>query len=121
MPQPPMMHPPAAALVEIRTTCPSREVAESLAARLVKDRLAACVQVDGPVRSTYEWRGDIETADEWRCTCKTTAARAPACAAAIAAGHSYETPEIIMALIEASEAYAAWVRAGVSDTPGGGG
>lgn len=108
-------------LVEIRTTCPSREVAESLAGRLVQARLAACVQIDGPVRSTYEWRGALETADEWRCTCKTTAARAAACANAIAMGHPYETPEIITAAIEASEAYAAWVRSSVSGTSGGGG
>ena len=112
---------PGGRLVEIRTTCPSREVAESLAARLVRDRLAACVQVDGPVRSTYAWRGAVETADEWRCTCKTTAARAATCAEAIAAGHPYETPEIIMAPIEAAEAYAAWVRSSVSGTSGGGG
>lgn len=108
-------------LVEIRTTCPNREEAESLAARLVQARLAACVQIDGPVRSTYEWRGALETADEWRCTCKTTAARAAACAEAIAAGHPYETPEILTAPIEASEAYAAWVRASVRGTSGGGG
>jgi periplasmic divalent cation tolerance protein len=112
---------PSGRLVEIRTTCPSREAAESLATRLVQARLAACVQVDGPVRSTYEWRGAVETADEWRCTCKTTAASAAACAEAIAAGHPYETPEIITAPIEASESYAAWVRSSLSGTPGAGG
>jgi len=122
-PQQPGCDPPGGRLVEIRTTCPSREVADSLAARLVQNRLAACVQIDGPVRSTYAWRGAIEIADEWRCTCKTTAVRAPACAEAIAVGHPYETPEIITVPIEASEAYAAWVRSSVGGTPapGGGG
>ena len=84
------------------------------AERLVRDGLAACVQIDGPVCSTYIWKGRPETATEWRCTCKTTAARSAACAAAIAAGHAYETPEIIVAPITASTAYAAWVAASVA-------
>jgi len=124
MPLKPLNQPachPAAGFFEIRTTCPSREVAEALAARLVRARLAACVQVDGPIRSTYAWQGAVETADEWRCICKTTAARAAACADAITAGHPYENPEIVMAPIEASEAYGAWVRESVSDPAGGGG
>lgn len=107
-------------LVEITTTCPTEEAAALLAARLVRARLAACVQVDGPVRSTYVWRGRLENATEWRCTCKTTAVRSAACAAAIVAGHAYETPEIITTPIAASEAYAAWVRESVSDAETGG-
>ncbi|MGB8854787.1 MAG: divalent-cation tolerance protein CutA [Pirellulales bacterium] len=105
-------------LVEIRTTCATEEAAGALAARLVRDRLAACVQIDGPVCSTYIWKGRSETATEWRCTCKTTAARSAACAAAIAAGHPYETPEIIMAPITASAAYATWVQESVTEDDG---
>lgn len=107
-----------AALVEIRTTCATEEAAAALAARLVRDRLAACVQIDGPVCSTYLWKGRPETATEWRCTCKTTAARSAACAAAIAAGHDYETPEIIMAPITASAAYSTWVGESVAEDDG---
>lgn len=110
--------PPSSALVEIRTTCATEEAAAALAARLVRDRLAACVQIDGPVCSTYIWKGRPETATEWRCTCKTTRARSSACAAAIAAGHTYETPEIIVMPIAASEAYATWVHESVADEGG---
>lgn len=109
---------PSPALVEIRTTCATEEAAAALAARLVRDRLAACVQIDGPVCSTYIWKGRPETATEWRCTCKTTAARSAACAAAIAAGHTYETPEIIMAPITAALAYATWVSESVAEAGG---
>ena len=67
-------------IVEIRTTFASRGAAEACSARLVAERLAACVQIDGPLRSTYAWNGAIESAEEWRCTCKTTVAgRPPAC------------------------------------------
>lgn len=104
-----------AAVVEIRTTFGDRVAAETCAARLVRDRLAACVQIDGPVTSTYAWRGSIETAQEWRCTCKTTRGRVADCRAAIEAGHPYEVPEILETQADASEAYAAWVRGSVGD------
>ena len=56
------------------TTTDVRSDAERLARDLVERRLAACVQVLGPISSTYRWRGSIETADEWLCLIKTTAA-----------------------------------------------
>lgn len=97
-------------IVEIRTTFPSRGAAEACAARLVHERLAACVQVDGPLHSTYAWNGAIESAQEWRCTCKTTSAGEVACLRGIAALHDYETPELLVTPVSASPAYAAWVR-----------
>ena len=101
-------------VAEIRTTFAARDAAEACANRLVAGRLAACVQIDGPVRSTYRWQGAVETAEEWRCTCKTTPARAAACIAAIVAGHSYTTPEVLMRESMATAAYAAWVRESVA-------
>jgi periplasmic divalent cation tolerance protein len=106
---------PAALVVEIRTTFGSRARAEACATRLVTDRFAACVQVDGPIRSTYRWQDAVETAEEWRCTCKTAAAREAACVAAIVLGHDYDTPEVIVAHVGASAAYAEWVRASVGE------
>lgn len=102
-------------IVEIRTTFGDRAAAEACAGRLVRDRLAACVQIDGPVASTYAWRGEVETAAEWRCTCKTTPARADACRAAIVADHPYELPEVVTSQVSAAAAYAAWVHESVGD------
>lgn len=103
-------------LVEIRTTFPARDVAEACVRRIVTERLAACGQVDGPVASSYRWRGAIESADEWKCTFKTTTARAAACVAAVVAGHPYENPEVLVADVAATSAYAAWVRDSVTDS-----
>lgn len=103
------------AIVEIRTTFGDRAVAEECAARLVRERLAACVQIDGPIASTYAWRGAVETSVEWRCTCKTTTGRAAACRAAIVGSHPYELPEIVEAAVVAEPAYAEWIRASVVD------
>ncbi len=101
-------------LVEIRTTFPDRDVAETCVRRVVAARLAACGQVDGPVGSTYRWRNAVERAEEWRCTFKTTAILSAACIEAIVAGHPYETPEVIATGVEATPAYAAWVRESVA-------
>lgn len=99
-----------AGIVEIRTTFGSRPEASACAERLVAGRLAACVQVDGPVISTYCWQTAVETAEEWRCTCKTTLGRRDACIEAIVRHHPYETPQLTVVPVAASAAYAAWVR-----------
>ncbi|MBM4023559.1 MAG: divalent-cation tolerance protein CutA [Planctomycetes bacterium] len=103
-------------LVEIRTTFGTRAAAVDCARRLVTARLAACVQVDGPLTSTYRWQQRVETAEEWRCTCKTTATRRDACVAGIRAGHEYETPQVTIHALAATASYAAWVRESVENT-----
>ena len=107
-------------IVEIRTTFAVRSEAETCAALLVDRRLAACVQVEGPVQSTYRWQGAIERAEEFRCTVKTTAVRAAACIDAIRRGHPYQNPELLVAEVAAGPAYAAWVRESVAAGAGEG-
>jgi periplasmic divalent cation tolerance protein len=102
-----------AGLVEIRTTFSARAEAAACAERLVAVRLVACVQIDGPVTSTYRWRSAIETAEEWRCTCKTTLGLRDACLKAILDGHPYQTPQVTVVPVEATAGYAAWVRESV--------
>lgn len=106
-------------IVELRTTFSTHDRAAACAQRLVAGRLAACVQIEGPVTSVYRWQGVMETAAEFRCTCKTSVAGAAACAAAILSAHEYETPELIAVAVQASPAYAAWVRAMVRSGPTG--
>ena len=98
------------------TTTDVRSDAERLARDLVERRLAACVQVLGPISSTYRWRGAIETADEWLCLIKTTAARFDALAAHIEANHGYETPELTAVSVDhGSTAYLAWVSSATAN------
>jgi len=106
----------AGAVVELRTTFSCRDRAAACARHLIERRLAACVQIEGPVTSIYRWQGVMETAEEFRCTCKTSVARAAACTAAILGMHEYATPELLVVAAQASPAYAAWVQAEV-ETP----
>lgn len=101
-------------LIAIVTTFADRAAAVACGRRLVAGRLAACVQVDGPITSIYRWRDDVETAAEWRCTCKTTPAGQDACVAAILADHPYETPELTIIPAGATAAYAAWAEGSVA-------
>ena len=98
------------------TTTDVRSDAERLARDLVERRLAACVQVLGPISSTYRWRGEIETAEEWLCLIKTTTARFDALAAHIETNHGYETPELTAVPVDhGSTAYLAWVSSATAN------
>ncbi|MBK7354892.1 divalent-cation tolerance protein CutA [Propionivibrio sp.] len=79
----------------ILTNLPDRATAESMATLLVRDRLAACVNILQPCQSIYRWNDEIETATEIPLLIKTTEARYPALEKAIRLQHPYETPEII--------------------------
>lgn len=99
----------------ILSTAGTREEADRLANTLVERRLAACVNVVGPVASTYRWQGKVERADEFLLLIKTTAARFPEVTAAIKELHSYELPECVeLAVTAGSDAYLAWITANVS-------
>ncbi|MFE2379781.1 divalent-cation tolerance protein CutA [Streptomyces sp. NPDC059398] len=102
-----------AGYLAVLTTTDSESKAHDLAASAVEKRLAACAQIDGPVRSVYRWEGGIETDTEWRVLCKTTADRFEELAAHIKAVHDYDTPEIIATPITAgSDEYLAWLASG---------
>ena len=92
------------------TTVGSEEDAERISVALVERRLAACVQVAGPIASRYRWQGEVETAREWQCLAKTEAGRYPEVEAAIRELHPYDEPEIIATPIVAGSAgYLAWL------------
>ncbi|MDR3764348.1 MAG: divalent-cation tolerance protein CutA [Acidobacteriota bacterium] len=96
------------------STAPSREEAESIATELVGRRLAACVNLVGPVASIYRWQGEVERSEEILLLIKSTAECAPAIAAALRELHSYDIPELIAFDIESGlDAYLNWIAASV--------
>ena len=96
--------------VQVMTTAGSEEEAGRIASLLVERRLAACVQVVGPITSRYRWRGEVEEEREWQCLAKTTRAAYEAAEAAIREVHSYDEPEIIATpIVAGSPGYLAWI------------
>jgi periplasmic divalent cation tolerance protein len=85
--------------------------AEHIGRIAVEERLTACVNILGPIRSIYRWHGVVEAADEVAALFKTTEVLADALIARIASLHSYDVPCITSWPIEkVTDAYAAWVE-----------
>ena len=79
----------------VLNTCPDSETAGRIAADLVEDKLAACVQVLPGLRSYFHWAGKVDCADEYLLLIKTSSASYPALERRIRELHPYELPEII--------------------------
>ncbi|MCZ2102871.1 MAG: divalent-cation tolerance protein CutA [Comamonadaceae bacterium] len=100
----------------VQTTVGTPEGARLLARLALEHRLAACIQAE-QVTSHYRWRGALHEEAEWRLTCKTTLAVAPALAALLRERHPYALPEIVVATVQASAGYARWVGEEVAPPP----
>ena len=104
--------------VEVVTTTENRDDAQRIARALVETRLAACVQIRGPIESTYRWKGAIETAEEWQCVAKSRADLFDRIDEAIRRLHPYEVPEVLAVPITAgSRAYLEWLAKETEATP----
>ena len=94
----------------VLTTIGSKELAERLAGQLVEGRLAACVNIVGPIRSVYRWREKVEREEEYLLLIKTTQERVAQLQAAFKELHPYELPECVeLAIDGGSAAYLAWL------------
>jgi len=92
------------------STCPNMEVAESLAEMLVREKLAACVNILPGARSIYEWKGQVEKEQECVLLIKSRHDRQHALEERLLAEHPYELPELIAVPIEkGSQAYLSWI------------
>jgi periplasmic divalent cation tolerance protein len=97
--------------IQVTTTTEKRADADGIARMLVERRLAACVQVLGPITSVYRWKGKIETTGEWLCLIKSRAESYSAVERAIRSLHPYEVPEIVaVPLAAGSRDYLDWLR-----------
>ena len=98
--------------IQVFTTVGSHQDAERIATELIDARLAACVQVLGPITSTYRWEGAIETSQEWLCLIKSRQALYPELEKAIRQIHPYQVPEILaLPVVAGNPAYLAWLEA----------
>ena len=98
-------------VVSVYAVFADQQEAERIGAQVVEERLAACANLIGPVRSIYRWQGKVERADEVAAIFKTGEDRADALIARIAALHSYDVPCIATWPIDKIlGAYAAWVE-----------
>ncbi len=97
--------------IQVVTTVGTMEVGEQIVERLIAERLAACVQISGPITSTYHWKGKIEQEREYVCTAKTSRKNYSEIEKIILELHPYETPEIIaIPVLAASKSFLDWLK-----------
>ncbi|HDR00405.1 MAG TPA: divalent-cation tolerance protein CutA [candidate division WOR-3 bacterium] len=97
-------------VLQVFTTLPAAEDAERLARALVESGQAACVQVAGPINSTYRWQGRVEHTREWLCLVKTDRRHWPALEQAVLRLHPYDTPELIaVPVVAGNRRYLDWL------------
>ena len=103
--------------IQVFTAVSKKQDAENIAESLVERKLAACVQVVGPVLSTYWWEGKIVRDEEWLCIAKSKKALYVRLEKAIKVIHPYQLPEITVTPITAgSTDYLTWLDDALSDS-----
>jgi periplasmic divalent cation tolerance protein len=76
-------------------TASSREEADRIAESLVREGLAACVNVVDTCRSFYRWQGELVKDSEFLMLAKTHRSKFPQIEKRVTELHSYSVPEII--------------------------
>ena len=97
--------------IVVLSTASSAAEAETIARRLVDERLAACVNVVTGVRSFYRWKGKIEKSPEWLLVIKSSRGRFEELRAALEKLHSYDVPEVFaLPVVEGTKNYLHWME-----------
>ncbi|MCL0077766.1 divalent-cation tolerance protein CutA [Peptococcaceae bacterium] len=97
--------------IQVFTTTEKEEDAKKIAKTIVEERLAACVQILGPITSTYWWEESIETSKEWLLFIKSKKSMYEELEKAIKSIHPYQVPEIIAVPVTAgSKDYLGWLK-----------
>lgn len=92
-------------------TCATAEEAGRIGETLVREKLAACVNLVPGVRSIYEWEGKLCNESEILLVIKSSAAARDRMAERVRSLHSYSVPEIVTIPIAAGNpAYLKWVE-----------
>jgi len=95
----------------VLVTCGSIIEARRIANRVVRKRLAACVNIVlGPVQSIYRWKGKVQSAREVLMVIKTTAGRLAKLEKEVNKLHSYDVPEfVVVPIVAGAREYMRWL------------
>ena len=101
---------PADAHIVINT-CPDTETAQRIAASLVEENLAACVNIIDNVRSVYRWQGRLQNDGEVLLLIKSPVSRFSALQDWLQELHPYELPEIVaVPITDGLPGYLSWIN-----------
>ena len=95
--------------VIIVSTFPSKQSVTSIANKLVKKRLVACVNIT-TISSIYTWKGKIEKQNEYLALFKTTKKNQSVLKKELKKLHPYDVPEIAEINVESiNQPYMKWL------------
>jgi periplasmic divalent cation tolerance protein len=101
--------------VTIITTCGSEETALTIAAAVVDQGYAACVNILPAIKSYYYYKGGTHLDEEVMLMIKTSRDRFDEVSRVITELHTYEIPEILMLPVEkCSDGFLEWLEESVS-------
>ena|SRR5215207_4521709 len=96
--------------VIVLSTLPADADPARLAATLVEERLAACVNVTAAMTSVYRWADGVEQETEHQLVMKTTRERLPALWERLRDLHPYDVPEFVaIPIVDGNDAYLKWI------------
>lgn len=99
----------------ISVTSPSIQHARNLAKKILRAKLAACIQLIPSVESHYWWNHKIETSKEVLLLIKTDRKKLPFLEKFVVQNHPYEVPEILEVSAErGSKPYVQWLKKSLS-------
>jgi|SRR3954464_14572747 periplasmic divalent cation tolerance protein len=107
---------PATEYVLVLTTLPADADAAAFARALVKDRLAACVNLLPPMESVYRWEGRVEKDTERQLIIKTSRDQTAPLWDRVREMHPYEVPEfVVIPIADGNDAYLRWIGESTRD------
>jgi periplasmic divalent cation tolerance protein len=97
--------------IVVNITCGNMEEAEKISKALVEEKLVACANILGGIKSIFWWEGKVERSPEVAVTMKTVRNNFDKVAARVRELHSYQVPEIIaLPIVEGSKDYLQWIE-----------
>lgn len=106
---------PETELFVVLCTVPDKACAQHIAAEIINERLAACVNIVPGLESVYEWQGEVTYDQEVLLLVKTPPSRYVALQERLLQLHPYDTPEIIAVPVKSGlDAYINWAKQAVA-------
>lgn len=101
-------------VVSVYAVFADADEAERIGRAAVEARVAACMNLLGPIRSIYRWQDTVHTADEVAAIFKTSEAQVDPLIKQIAELHSYDVPCVVTWPVEkVLGSYAEWIEESV--------
>ncbi|KAJ3673712.1 hypothetical protein LUZ60_005704 [Juncus effusus] len=102
--------------IVVYVTVPNREAGKKLSESIIKEKLAACVNIVPGIESVYWWEGKVQTDSEELLIIKTRESLLPALTEHVKSNHEYEVPEVIsLPITGGNDKYLEWIKNNTRD------